>query len=56
MSNTENWMALSDVYQGIMDVVIGYRNTAVSGGFDPHMADYMAVQLHTAMLQKLFAQ
>lgn len=56
MDNNENWMALGDIYQRIMDVCIGYRTTAVSGGFDPHMADYMAAQLHNVMLQKLFAQ
>lgn len=51
----ENWMALSEVYQKVMDVVIGYRTSAVHGGFDPHMADYMAVQLHTAIINQLFA-
>lgn len=56
MSNTENWMVLSEVYQKVMDVVIGYRTSAVLGGFDPNMADYMAAQLHTVMLQKLFSE
>lgn len=51
-----DWMSLADVYQKIMDVVIGYRTSAVSAGFDPSMADHMAAQLHTVMLQKLFAQ
>ena len=55
-SSSPDWMALSEIYQRVMDVVIGYRNSAVSGGFDPHMADYMAAQLHTVMLQKLFSQ
>lgn len=53
--SSENWMVLSEVYQKVMDVCIGYRTSAVCGGFDPHMADYMAVQLHTAMINKLFS-
>lgn len=53
MIKNEDWMALADVYQSIMAVVIGHRNQAVSGGFDSHMADYMAAQLHTILIQKL---
>lgn len=56
MMDDADWMSLADVYQKIMDVVIGYRTSAVSAGFDPSMADHMAAQLHTVMLQKLFAQ
>lgn len=60
LSNASNeatvvdWMKLAEIYQNIMDVVIGYRNSAISGGFDEAMADHMAAQLHTVMLQKLF--
>lgn len=56
MMDDADWMSLAEVYQKIMDVVIGYRTSAVSAGFDPSMADHMAAQLHTVMLQKLFAQ
>ena len=49
-----DWMALADIYQKILAVVIGYRTSAISGGFDSNMADHMAAQLHTVILQRLF--
>lgn len=53
--NDTDWMALAEIYQKIMDVVIGYRTSAVSAGFDPAVADHMAAQLHTFILQKMLA-
>lgn len=53
MTDTD-WMALAEVYNKVMDVVIGYRNTAISGGFSEDMADHMAAQLHSTMLHRFF--
>ena len=55
MMTDEDWMDLAGIYNKIMDVVIGYRNTAISGGFDTQMADHMAAQLHATMLHRFFS-
>lgn len=54
--NDEDWLQLADVFQPLMDMVIGHRTKAVQAGFDTHMADYMAAQLHGMLLQRIFPQ
>jgi hypothetical protein len=46
--------ALFDALAPIREGLTGYRAQLVSAGFNEAMADAMCVQVHGAMVQKLF--
>jgi hypothetical protein len=48
-------MRLMDHLKLLMELVSGYRKTAVNGGFSETMAELMAVELHANLMRVAFA-